>query len=134
MLERAKDPKFWEEVRTAEKYRGVREELLQSWETKCAGEIAMPTYSEYQAFFRTGARGPFSEPYGLRRWQTGIPALLALIYPEEEQYLEKAVDAIWATLDEFSWTPPEHVCFFHGDPAEDIDLGSGETAQQIAEI
>ncbi len=134
MLERAKDPEFWEEVRTEEKYRSVRETLMKLWETECSGEIAVPTYSEYQAFFRTGSHDPYWTPYRRRRMQTGIPALLALIYPGEERYLEKAVDAVWATLDEYAWTPPEHVCFFHGDPAEDIDLFAGETAAQIAEI
>ena len=134
MLERAKDPGFWEEVRTAEKCGKWREELESVWETKCAGEIALPTYSAYRAFFTTGSRDPFEVPYGRRRWQTGVSALLALIRPEKEQYLEMAVDALWATLDEYAWTPPEHACFFRGDPPEDIDLFSAETAQQIAEI
>ena len=109
MLERAKDPEFWEEVRTEEKYRSVRETLMKLWETECSGEIAVPTYSEYRAFFRTGSHDPYWTPYRRRRMQTGIPALLALIYPGEERYLEKAVDAVWATLDEYAWTPPEHV-------------------------
>ena len=134
MLEQAKDPKFWEKVRTEEKHRKIREELLQLWETECAGEIPTPTYSQYQAFFREGSRKPFETPYGRRRRQTGVSALLALIYPEQERYFGKMIDAMWATLDEYAWTPPEHACFFSGDPAEDIDLFSGETAQQIAEI
>ena len=134
MLKEAKDPKFWETVRTAERYRPVREELLHHWETTCAGEIPTPTYSQYQAFFKTGQRGAFERPYYIRRRQTGIGALLALIYPEEPKYFEKMIDAVWATLDEYAWTPPEHACFFSGDPAESIDLFAGETAQQIAEI
>ena len=134
MLEKAKKPEFMELLRRDEKYTWFRETVHEKWREYGEKDVPMLTYGMFQAFFETGSRQIFGEGFFLRRRQLGSSAWMALLYPEDERYFKKLLDVIWAILDEYTWTPPEHIQFCVGAPEQDIDLFASETAQQLAEI
>ena len=61
-------------------------------------------------------------------------ALLALIYPEEDKYLIKLMDAIYAICDEYTWCLPAHQGKLEPNNNTKIDLMAAETGFTLAEI
>ena len=79
MLEFAKDPKFWEKVRTSEEFKWHREEILELYEKAFQTEPRSHSADEILN----------NDDKGLWRLQFDhlqSSALLSLIYPENEEY------------------------------------------------
>lgn len=117
MLDFAKDKKLWDRVRNNEEFKWHREEISEL----------------YKEAFKTPPR-PHSatdilenNDHGLWRLQFDhlqSSALMALIYPDNEEYYKNLVDSIWAYLNEYTWAPLGHYTeFYYGRTPKDFDYG-----------
>ena len=133
LIAKAKDPAFWEKVRTSDAYRPLREQLLAEWEST-AGDIPAVKFSEFIVYSQTGSRGEYESPYFFRRRALNSSAILSLIYPDEEKYMARLCNVIWAILDEYVWVLPAHMPSFTENVVEHIDLFAAETGFALSEI
>ena len=134
LLGRAQEPGFWADVRTKEVYKPLREQLLARWEAEGKGEIPSLSYSAYRRFVFDGDRDTYEIPYFKRRRALNVAAVLALIYPEEEAYLVKLMDLIYAICDEYTWCLPAHQTELGVNNNRHIDLFAAETGFCLSEI
>lgn len=134
LLQKAKDPAFWEKVRTNPAYKPMVDELFTLWEKDCQGDIPACKYSDYIQYNITGSRVEYERPYFVRRRAMNTAAILSLIYPEEEKYFAKLCDVLWAILDEYSWVLPAHIGNFTDNTVAFIDLFAAETGFALSEI
>ena len=135
LLGRAHDKEFWREVRESDFYKERREFLLQMWEENCKGDtFEALRYSDFKLFWTTGDRATYEKKYFLRRYQMGYSALLALIYPEEEKYINRLMDIIYVICDEYTWCLPAHQGKLELNNNCIIDLFASETGYALAEI
>lgn len=134
LLGRSNDKDFWEEVRTKECFSGHREELFSYWNKYCENvEISALRYSDFKLFWETGNRATYERQYFGRRMALASSAILSLVYPEEEKYIVRLMDVIYAICDEYTWCLPAH----HGDLEPNnnvqIDLFAAETGFALSE-
>ncbi len=93
--------------------------------------------SDRLIYEKTGSRSEFEKPYFERRHFTVAAAILALIYPDEEQYLISLQKVLIATCNEFSWAVPAHCsknCLQGFPETCCVDLFAAETGAMLAEI
>lgn len=133
LISKAKDPLFWTEVRESEDYRPIREEIAAQYES-LRGDIPAVRYSEFIIYNVTGSRKEYERSYFTRRKQMNTAAALAMIYPDNEEYMTRLADIIWAILDEYVWVLPAHMPSFTENITEHIDLFAAETAFALTEI
>jgi hypothetical protein len=134
LLEKAKNPAFWEKVRTSSAYRSLVDELLSLWEKDCTDVFPAGKYSEYVLFNQTGSRAEYEAFYFRRRRAMNTSALLSLIYPDNDTYFTMLCDVIWVILDEYSWVLPAHIHNFRDCSTKFIDLFAAETGFTLSEI
>ena len=134
LLGKAQDPAFWEEVREKELYRSLREQLLARWETEGQEDIPALNYSAYRRFVFDGDRDTYEKPYFKRRRAMNTAAVLALIYPDRQEYLVKLMDLIYAVCDEYTWCLPAHQTELGVNNNRHIDLFAAETGFCLSEI
>lgn len=134
LLGRAQDPAFWVDVRDGEVYRSLREQLLARWEAEGKEDIPALNYSAYRRFVFDGDRDTYEKPYFKRRRALNVAAVLALIYPERQEYLVKLMDLIYAICDEYTWCLPAHQTELGVNNNRHIDLFAAETGFCLAEI
>ena len=134
LLPRALDPGFWREVREKECFRAIREELFALWEANCTEPITALVYSEFRMFKYTGNRSVYENNYCTRRRGLCASGMLALIYPEEEKYLVRLMDIIYAVCDEYTWCLPAHNTALEVNNNRHLDLFACETALYLSEI
>ncbi len=133
LLGRVLEKEFWVEVREKECYSKFREKYLERWTEECEdAPISSLKYSDWCEFWKSGKR--IERNYFGARQQLMAAVFLSLIYPEEEKYLIRAMDQLYAICNEFTWCVPAH----YGRPEEGnpnkIDLFAAETALGLAEI
>ena len=87
LLSQAKDPAFWQTVRTDTAYQPIIEHLRSIYESSFYNEIPALPYHARMRFYSDGDRSEFEAPYFRRRAFLATAALLFLIYPEETHYL-----------------------------------------------
>lgn len=132
---KAKNSKFWEEVRTNPAYQFFVNELFAIYEEDGKGDIADISYDTFMEYFRTGTRAAFDEKYNSRRRRLCACALLTLIYPDREEYFCNLQNTIWSILNEYSWAKVAHI--ENGDTLYNdncIDLFGAETGFALSEI
>lgn len=134
LLGKAQDPAFWAEVKEGELYRTLRENLLSWWEKDGKGDIPALNYSAYRRFVFDGDRETYEKPYFKRRRAMNVAAVLALIYPEREEYLVQLMDLIYAVCDEYTWCLPAHQTELGKNNNRHIDLFAAETGMCLSEI
>ena len=136
LLGKATDTKFWSEVvRNDEHYKVYLEERLQDWNTYCEGKtITELKYSDFKQFFVTGNRSVYESQYFKRRRMLVNSAILSLIYPEEDKYINFLNDIIFAICDEYTWSVPAHHPNLEVYDKTFIDLFASETGFSLAEI
>lgn len=93
-------------------------------------------YSKYKQFFETGERVSYEKLYYYVRDYMNILAVLAVLFPDEQKYIDRLQDVIWAVCSDFTWVLPAHR---HGDESmEDcitrIDLFAAETGASLSAI
>lgn len=131
----ARDKNFWNKVRNDESYKPMVQRLFELYNEYCTSEdIPSVKFSEYKLYFETGDRYIYEKPYFFKRKRMNTLAILCLIYPENNEYLEKLQDTIWAICDEYSWVLPAHAKAYPHTEYTTIDLFSAETAFALAEI
>ncbi len=137
LLGKGNDPKFWSEtVRNNECFKFYRDEQLKNWEKLCENDT-METlkYTEFRLYGINGNRTIFQAPYYRRRVQVETATILSLIYPEEQKYLDYAMDMIFNICNEYSWCIPAHLPkLLEVVNQTHLDLFACETAYMLAEI
>jgi hypothetical protein len=137
LLGKGNDPLFWsEEVRNKECYKEYRDFQLKNWESLCENNnIDALKYTEFRLYGLTGDRTVFQKPYYERRVQVETAVILALIYPEEQKYLDYAMDMIFAICNEYCWSIPAHQPrLLEVVNKTHLDLFACETAYMLAEV
>ena len=135
LLGRAMEKDFWTEVREKECFREYRENLLADWDSLMAqGDLRALRYSDWKMFFTTGNRTVYERAYSKHRLAMTASALLALIYPEEEKYINYLMDAIYTLCDEYTWCLPAHQPKGDENNNSHIDLCASGMAFYLAEI
>lgn len=94
-------------------------------------------YSAFNSYYLTGNRREYEKAYFHRRKLLSAFEILAVV-TNDEKYIKRLEDIIWAVTDEFTWALPAHVAHIKKDRpaneyAEMIDLFSAETAFALAE-
>ena len=134
--EKARSKSFWKEVRTNPAYQFLIDELLELYEKYAQGEIKDISYDAFMVYHRTGSRNEFEFGYYFpRRQRLNACALLALIYPDKEEYFNNLMNTIWAICNEYCWSLPNHTVnseFEYNDIY--IDLFAAETGYALSEI
>ncbi|MBQ9117503.1 MAG: heparinase II/III family protein [Clostridia bacterium] len=134
LLGKGMDPKFWQEVREKDCYKFFRDELMAIWQKDCEKPIEALRYSDFRMFKFTGNRSIYEGQYFLRRRGMNASAMLALIYPEEEKYIVRLMDTIYAICDEYTWCLPAHQTALEVNNNIHLDLFACETGFALAEI
>ena len=133
--EKARDPAFWETVRTSPDYAHIREYLLSEWKDYADCVIPALKFSDYRKFFDSGERDTYENSYYLRRQIMIVSSFLAAIYPDVPEYLTRLEDAIFAVSSEYSWCLPAHAAGVTvDDPLYLTDLFAAETGAAFGEI
>ena len=109
-------------------------------------EVPMCPASLYHRFATDGNRSEYEAVYFKRR-DMAMKLALAEAYEKKGRFTEKLVDAVWAIMEESSWTVPAHLAMYspsHGDlglPAvynderlHAIDLFSAGTAALLSMV
>lgn len=134
LLGKAHDPAFWVQVREEDTYLPFRTQLLAYWETEKQHEIPALHYSAYRRFVYDGDRDTYEKPYFKRRRALNAAAILAMIYPEREEYTVRLMDLIYAICDEYTWCLPAHQTELGKNNNRHIDLFAAETGMCLSEI
>lgn len=129
-----KDPVFIKKVREADCYKKFRDELFALWETHCIKPREMLRYSDFKLYWDTGNRNIYETAYFSRRRAISAASLLALFYPEEDKYLTRLMDEIYAICDEYTWCLPAHQGKLETNNNCKIDLFASETGFALSEI
>ena len=134
-MELLKDRKIWERVRNNPDYKPLLDKLKEGYAEFCEGkEIPIIKFSDEMEFLRKGTRAQFERKYFLRRRQLTVYALLTLIYPEKNEYLESLQDIICEICNEYSWQVPAHRSQKNPNRRDGIALFSAETGLYLAEL
>ncbi len=137
LLGKGNDPKFWSEtVRNKDCYKAYRDFQFKQWNNLCTetSEKAFK-YTEFRMFAIDGNRTVFQGPYYRRRVKLETAVILSLIYPEEQKYLDYAMDMIFAVCNEYCWAIPAHIPnLLKVNNRTHIDLFACETAFMLSEV
>jgi len=136
LLGKGTSPEFWREVREKDFFKFYRDELSKLWEENCIKPIEALRYSEYRMFKESGNRSVYEGSFFHRRRALDTAALLSLIYPDEEKYIVKLMDVIYAICDECTWAIPATQLTLDDNPYNNrhLDLFACETGFALAEI
>ena len=117
MFEFAKDEKFWENVRTSDDYARLRDDLKSEYDKYFNGKIIAPRTvfdvignNDHESYFRLINQLEYS-------------ALMALIYPDNEEYYKNLLQVVWAYCNEYSWAPLGHYNDYYQRKPSDYDPG-----------
>lgn len=127
-------PVFWQKVREDENYREIVEYIREVYRTNRYDSIPSMPYRPRFRFYTDGDRTEFEAIYFRRRRVLASAALLALIEPWEERYLDDLQEIIWAICDEYSWVSSANTDGSLEQDSRYIDLFSAETGFALAEI
>ena len=133
MLNFACDSALWERVRTSPDFARHREELFALYEK--AFKSPPRSHSAHDVIN--------NDDHGLWRLQFDhlqSSALLALIYPDNDEYYKNLLESVWAYLNDYTWAPLGHYSMhYYGKTPKDFDFGlidifAASAAFALAEI
>ena len=132
MLEKAKDKAFWATVRESDVYARHREAIKAQYDRVFQTPPAPHTAREILENHDHGK-------HTRHLLQLQSAALLALIYPDNEEYYNSLVDIVWTYCDEYTWAPLGHYnSYYDRTPADYdpglIDIFAASTGFSMAEI
>ena len=129
------DREKWKNVRENPQFKPLLDALFDEYERSCKNkDIPLIKFSDEMDFAKTGSRTRFNEKYFLRRKQLSVYAILSMIYPEKEEYIEKLQDVICAICNEYSWQISAHRSRIDRNKRDGLSLFSCETGLYLAEI
>ncbi|MBP3591859.1 MAG: heparinase II/III family protein [Clostridia bacterium] len=95
------------------------------------------SFHNFRRYEEDGNRSAYENEYFAHRGMLETFALMAWIY-EDEEYLHKLEDVIWAICDEYSWPVAAHMrgtsLSEYQEECPNVDLFAAETAEAFAEI
>ncbi len=127
-----KEKLFWEQVRKDKKE--ILEEIKKNYEALPRIGMEDLSFDKFNLFFTTGNRKIYENKFHARTMRMNSEAILALAYPEEEEYLTELQNTIWQVLNEYSWAPPAHIHNIEKTEHETIDLFTAEIAANLSQI
>ena len=135
LLGRGQNPEFWVGLKEKKEYERYINELKLYWEKVGKSFVikALP-YSKWKLFWDTGDRGEYEDLYFERRHFIEHALPLALIYPEESEYVDKLSDVIFAICDEYTWCLPAHQGQRDNNDNTRVDLFASETGLYLSLI
>ena len=133
-LQKARDPAFWQKVRTEASYASLRKECMDIWENCASKPMPELRLQDYLRFFGDGDRAVYEFAYFARRRALCATAMLSLVYPDKPEYLRRLEDIIYAIATEYTWCLPAHQ-LWDGEKMDviHIDLFAAETGWALAE-
>lgn len=127
------EKEFWANVREKDYYAKFREKYLERWKEECENTpVNSLKYSDWCEFWKSGKRIEFN--YFQARQQLMAATFLSLIYPEEEKYIVRVMDQLFAICNEYTWCVPAHYGPMENGNRNKIDLFAAETGLGLAEI
>ncbi len=132
MFDIARDPKLWERVRNDKAFARHRKEIKEKYDK--AFQKKPRAYSAWEVLDFPNV------PHGIDSYnQLQTSALLALIYPDNEEYYKNLVETIWETCNEYTWAPLGHYNDYYNRTPADFDPGlidifAASLAFSLAEI
>lgn len=136
ILEKAMNKDLWRAARDDARLEKFREILFRDWKMLMdEGSLKALKYSEWKMFFVTGERTTYQKSYEHHRHAATVSAILSLMYPEEQKYLDYLMDAIYTLCDEYTWSYPAHQGGnFTDNNNTIIDLTGARVAMDLAEM
>ena len=135
LLGKGQDPSFWTGLKDKPEFERYIDELWQYWNKKGESfEIKTLAYSKWKLFWETGDRGIYERDYFERRYFIEHALPLALIYPDDERFIDKLSDVIFAICDEYTWCLPAHQGQRDKNDNSRVDLFASETGFYLALI
>ena len=122
------------EIRTDDFYKPYIEELKSAYENDKDTPLLTLTYKDFMTFIKTGSRKESEKPYFHNRRRLGYLTMLALIYPDEEKYIDDLCEVVWAICSEVSWVIAPHLHCNLTEHKDLIDLFAAETGLYLAEL
>ena len=116
MFDIARDPKVWERIRNDDAFARHRKELTEAYAKYFAVKPRCATAWEVLDFPNVGGGSDH-----FRQLQT--VALLALIYPDNEEYYKSLVEVVWEICNEYTWAPLGHYNDYYNRTPQDFDPG-----------
>ncbi len=117
MFEIAKDPKVWERVRNDEAFARHRKEIKAKYDKVFQVRPRASNAWDVLEFpdAKTGKPDTFH--------QLQSSALMALIYPDNEEYYRSLVETVWEICNEYTWAPLGHYNSYYDRTPKDFDPG-----------
>ena len=134
MLDEVKNPEFWNYVSKNPVYSDFIAYLEDLYSSERDTQYPSIKYSDRWLYYKTGSRIEMLQIYNRRRSFLSAVAILALLYPENEQYLIELQDTMWVICDEYSWAIPAHTSGELSEDLNKVDLYSAETGFALTEI
>lgn len=135
LLGRGQDPSFWTGLKDKPEFERYINELWQYWKKEGESfEIKPLSYSKWKLFWQTGDRGIYEHEYFARRYFIEHVLILALIYPEDERFIDALSEVIFAVCDEYTWCLPAHQGQKDKNDNSRVDLFASETGFYLAII
>ena len=137
LLGKGNDPEFWSKtVRYGECYKTYLDFQFKNWNELCTDEPeAALKYTDFKLYAINGDRATFQRPYYRRRVKLETAVILSLVYPEEQKYLDYAMEMIFAVCNEYCWAIPAHIpSLIEKNNRTHIDLFASETAFMLSEV
>lgn len=132
-IKKCMDTKFWDSVREDSAYSHLIKETVELYEKSNTGNLLSLTYNSRKKYYETGDRGAFEGEFFKRRQRLACATVLALLYPQKQEYIDEIHDLIWAICEEYSWVSPAHSNLSFERDLNIIDLFTAGVAALIAE-
>ena len=117
MFEIAKDPKVWERIRNDEAFARHRKEIKAKYDKVFT---LRPRAANAWDVLEYPYNNP-SKPDSFHQLQSS--ALMALIYPDNEEYYRSLVETVWEICNEYTWAPLGHYNSYYNRTPQDFDPG-----------
>lgn len=134
MLDFAQDTKFWERVRTSDEFSQHRKELKELYDKAFGEEKPRPHTAD--EILNENDRGIWRLQFD----HLQASALMALVYPDNDEYYMSLLDSVWAYLNDYTWAPLGHYTeHYYQRTPKDFDFGlidifAASVAFALAEI
>ncbi len=131
MVTQSINHEFWKKFREDERYQPIVDCLKRNYEKSSKRRTI--GYGEFTSFWKTGLRTDSDGAYFEREQYYHALLFLALIYPEEETYLEELQELIWSICNDFTWERAAHMDHIKDVAFQEIGLGGSAMAAKLAE-
>ncbi|MBR2296431.1 MAG: heparinase II/III family protein [Clostridia bacterium] len=109
ILDKNYDSTIWARAREIPELKGALDALQESYNKYCIGDILSSKFSHFRLFQDVGDRNTYQKDFFRRQHRLFTCTAMALIYPENEEYLTLLQDTIFEICDMFAWALPAHM-------------------------